>query len=168
MEKRSSIVGGAILIIVGVLFLLVQLFPGLVALLDIDRQWPLTIVAVGGLFVFGALLGTPPLAIPGSIIAGTGILLYYQNLTGDWASWAYAWTLYPGFVGVGIILMNLLSGRVKRGFQEGGNLIAVSVVLFVIFAAFFNGLGGLGQFWPVILILAGLWLLLRNRFSRRR
>lgn len=167
MEKRSSIVGGAILIIVGALFLLVQLFPGLVDLLDIDRQWPLTIVAVGGLFVLGALLGTPPLAIPGSIIAGTGVLLYYQNLSGDWASWAYAWTLYPGFVGIGIILMNLLSGRVKRGIQEGGNLIVVSVVLFVVFAAFFNGLGGLGQFWPVILILAGLWLLLRNGLGRR-
>jgi hypothetical protein len=113
-------------------------------------------------------VGTPPFDIPGVIISGAAIFLYCQDLPGDWASWAYAWTLYPGFVGVGIILMNLLSGRVKRGFQEGGNPIVVSVVLFVIFAAFFNGLGGFGQFWPVILILAGLWLLLRNRLSRQR
>ena len=93
MEKKSSIIGGAILILAGVFFLLAQFFPGLVSWFNIGQQWPLIIIFVGGLFLAGALLGTPPLAIPGSIIGGTGLLLYYQNASGDWASWAYAWTL---------------------------------------------------------------------------
>ena len=104
MEKRSSIVGGLILIGVGTMFLLLQLFPSLADQIDLARQWPLVIVTVGGVFLLTAVLGTPPLAIPGSIIGGIGGILYYQNLTGDWASWAYVWALIPGFVGVGIIL----------------------------------------------------------------
>ena len=163
MEKRSSIVGGLILILVGSLFLLMQLFPGLAEQIDLARQWPLIIIAIGGFFLLAALLGTPSLAIPGSIVGGIGSLLYYQNLTGNWDSWAYAWALIPGFVGLGIMLMYLLRGQPKRAFREGGRQLVVSLVLFVIFAAFFNGLGGLGQYWPVILILVGSWMLLKRR-----
>lgn len=163
MEKRSSIIGGLILIAAGVLFLLLQLFPGLAEQVDLARQWPLIIVAIGGFFLLAALLGTPSLAIPGSIVGGIGAILYYQNLSGDWASWAYVWTLIPGFVGVGTFLMYLLRGQFKRGLREGGNPVAVSVAMFLVFAAFFNGLGGLGQYWPVLLILLGGWMLLKRK-----
>lgn len=163
MEKRSSIIGGLILILVGSLFLLLQLVPGLAEQVDMARQWPLIIVAVGGFFLLAALLGTPPLAIPGSIVGGIGGLLYYQNLTGNWDSWAYAWALIPGFVGIGIFLMNLLQGRLKHGLHEGGSLMVISAIMFVVFGAFFNGLGGLGRYWPVLLILAGGWMLVKRR-----
>ncbi len=166
MEKKSSIIGGAILILAGVFFLLVQFFPALVSWFDIGQQWPLIIIFVGGLFLVGALLGTPPLAIPASIIGGTGLLLYYQNASGDWASWAYVWSIYPGLVGVGILLMQTLSGNFRQGVRESSILFLISVVLFAIFGAFFNGLGGLGQFWPVLIIGLGLWLLWKNRDAR--
>lgn len=166
MEKKSSIIGGAILILAGIFFLMVQFFPGLVSWFDIGQQWPLIIIFVGGLFLAGALLGTPPLAIPGSIIGGTGLLLYYQNASGDWVSWAYAWTLYPALVGVGILLMQTLSGNFRQGVRESGVLFLISVLLFAVFGAFFNGLGGLGQFWPVLIIGLGLWLLWKNRDAR--
>jgi hypothetical protein len=163
VERKSSVVGGIILILVGAFFLLVQLFPGLLSWFDISQQWPLIIIFVGGLFLLGAILGTPPLAIPAMVIGGTGLMLYYQNATGNWESWAYIWTLYPGLVGVGIILMHTLNGKFKQGLREGGNLLLISAVMFVVFAAFFNGLGVLGQFWPVLIIVAGLWLLWKNR-----
>ncbi|MCP4424953.1 MAG: hypothetical protein GY803_10700 [Chloroflexi bacterium] len=163
MEKRSSIVGGLILILVGSLFLLMQLFPSLADQVDFARQWPLMIVAVGAFFLLAALFGAPPLAIPGSIVGGIGGILYYQNLTGNWASWAYVWALIPGFVGIGIFLMHMLRGQFQKGIREGGPQIAISAVMFVVFAAFFNGLGGLGQYWPVLLILVGGWLLLKRR-----
>ncbi len=88
MQKRGSIIVGTILILVGALFLLAQIFPSIAINLDIGRQWPLIIVTVGGLFIVSAFLGTPPLAIPGSIVAGIGMILYVQNLTGTWSSWA--------------------------------------------------------------------------------
>ncbi|MBK8985582.1 MAG: hypothetical protein IPM39_05805 [Chloroflexi bacterium] len=163
MEKKSSIVGGVILIFAGVLFLLVQFFPGLVNWFDMSQQWPLIIIFVGGLFLLGALLGTPPLAVPATIIGGTGLILYYQNISGNWGSWSFLWTLYPGLAGLGVLLMHTLSGKFRQGLREGGPPLVVSGVLFVIFAASFNGLGRLGQFWPLLIIAVGLWLLWKNR-----
>ncbi len=163
VEKRSSIVGGMILIIVGAVFLLVQFVPGLGEWFDIGRQWPLIIVFVGALFLLGALLGTPPLAFPAVITGGTGLILYYQNITGNWDTWAYIWTLYPGMVGVGMVLMHTLSGSLGRGLREGAPLLLLSAVLFAIFGSFFNGFGLMGQFWPVFIILGGLWLIWNSR-----
>lgn len=166
MQKRSSIVGGLILIALGVVFLLLQAFPGLAGVLDLTRQWPLFIVAVGGFFLLGALLGAAPLAIPGMIIGGIGSILYYQNLTGNWESWAYAWALIPGFVGLGMIIMGWLDAENRGAVSAGGRLLVVSLVMFVVFGAFFGMLGFTGQLWPLVLIGLGVWLLFRNR--RRR
>jgi len=167
MQKRGSIVGGLILIFVGVLFLLLQAFPDLAAQFNPTLQWPLVIVAVGSLFILGAVLGTASLAVPGAIIGGIGGLLYYQNLSGDWGSWAYAWTLIPGFVGIGLILMGLLDSQKRSSIRDGIRLIVISFILFVIFGGFLGGLDKLGQFWPLLLILAGAWMLWRNRTGKR-
>lgn len=163
MEKRSSIIGGTILILMGLLFLSFQMFPELAEQLDIGRQWPLIVIGVGVLFLLGALVGTPPLAVPGSVIAGIGGILYYQNVSGDWASWAYIWALIPGFAGIGTMLMGLLTPGGRRNVREGGRLVVISLVMFLIFGAFFGGLGRLGQYWPVLLIGIGGWLILKNR-----
>ena len=168
MKNRGSIVGGLILILVGVLFLLLQAFPKLAAQFDPELQWPLLIVAVGGLFLLGALLGTPSLAIPGAIVGGIGALLYYQNVSGNWESWAYAWALIPGFVGVGLVLMGLLDQEKRSSIREGVRLIFISLLLFAVFRGFLGGSEALGQLWPVVLILAGVWMLWRNRSGRGR
>ena len=83
MQNRGSIIGGLILILVGALFLLLQAFPDLAAQFDPGMQWPLIFVAVGLLFMIGAVLGEASLAVPGAIIGGLGGLFYYQNLSGD-------------------------------------------------------------------------------------
>jgi hypothetical protein len=163
MHKRSSIVIGTILILVGLLFLVIQLFPGLALNLDLGQQWPLIIVSVGMLLILSAVLGSPALAIPGSIVSGIGGILYVQNLTNTWASWAYIWTLIPGLAGIGLILSGLLGHRRRSFWREGSRLLLTSFVLFLVFGAFFNGLGGLGRYWPIVLILLGLWMLLPRR-----
>lgn len=163
MHKRSSIIIGTILILVGLLFLVIQLFPGLAFNLDIGRQWPLIIVSVGVLLILSALLGSPALAIPGSIVSGIGGILYVQNLTNTWESWAYIWTLIPGFVGIGLILAGLLGHQRRASWREGSRLLLISAVMFFIFGAFFNGLGGLGRYWPIALIGLGLWMMLPRR-----
>lgn len=165
MQKRSSITGGIILIATGVLFLLLQMYPALADSLNIGRQWPLIIVGVGVFFLIGAM-GKPQLTIPGSVLSGIGGILYYQNLSGNWASWAYVWTLIPGFVGIGLILAGVLERKNGVGWHAGIRLMVISLVLFAIFAVFFNGLGGWGQLWPVLLILAGVWLVIQNRRAR--
>lgn len=166
--RSSSVIGGIILILVGLFFLILPLFPNLADQIDIEQQWPLIIAAIGALFLLAALLGTPRLAVPGSVITGIGLLMYYQNLNDAWETWSYAWTLIPGFVGIGTILMFALRGNARAGFQQGGRLILISLVLFAIFGALFGGVLAFGQIWPLLLIGLGFWLLAKNLFRTRR
>ncbi|MCB8916675.1 MAG: hypothetical protein H6988_11450 [Pseudomonadales bacterium] len=161
MQKRGSIVGGLILILVGSVFLAMQVFPDLAARFDLARHWPLFFVGLGGLFLLGSLVGDRGMAVPGSVLAGLGGLFYYQNTTGDWGSWAYAWALIPGFVGVGTFLMHFLQGHLRRAVKEGGGLIFTSFVLFMVFGAFFGEWVSLRLAGPLLLIGLGVWLLLK-------
>lgn len=166
-QGRSNLALGVILLLLGAWFLAVQLVPGLGDLINIEGSWPLIVVAVGGiLLLIGLLLGVPDMAVPACVVGGIGVLLYWQNATGNWGSWAYAWTLIPGFVGLGIILAGLIGGRPGSAVREGGGLIIISLILFAIFASFLGGLNLLGAYWPVLLIVLGLWLLARPWLRR--
>ena len=134
MSKRGSLVGGIILILIGGLILINQLLGGI----GIQISWPLILVGMGLLFIlFGAIFGIGGLAVPGSILTGLGLIFYYQDYTGDFTSWTYMWALIPGFVGVGV----LISGLINPGTGKGGwSLLAISAVLFIIFAAIFGEL----------------------------
>ncbi len=161
-NRRGSLVVGLILILLGGLFLLGQFMPGLQSWVNLQFSWPLIIIGVGVLFLFAGLLaGVPDLAVPAAIIGGIGGLLYWQNQTGNWGSWAYAWTLIPGFVGVGIILAGLLGRRPGKALHEDMNVIIVSLILFTIFSSFLGGRNLFGPYWPMLLIVFGLWLLIR-------
>jgi hypothetical protein len=163
MQKRSSIIGGLILIIAGVFFLLLQMAPDLLPAIDMGRQWPLIVIGVGVLLGLGALLGAPPLAIPGAIVSGIGGILYYQNLTGNWETWAFVWALIPGFVGLGMIGMGVLDRDERDKIAVGVRLFLISLAIFILFAVMFTSLGVIEQFWPILLILTGLWFLVRSR-----
>lgn len=157
-EKRTNIAGGVILILVGVLLLAVQLLPGVV----IQFSWPWMVIFVGlFLFAVGALVGEPGMAVPATIVGGIGGILFYQNATGHWESWSFLWSLIPGFVGVGIVLMNLLRGEEDGSLREGGMLILISLTLFAVFGSFFGAIGLVGDYWPLLLILLGILILVR-------
>src|SRR5512133_2220215 len=120
-RTRSNVVGGGLLILMGLLFLAYQVMPERLHWLQVESSWPLIVIAVGAfLLVFGLLVGAPGMAIPASIVGGIGAILYWQNLTGNWESWAYIWALIPGFVGIGTILNGLLGGGRLRESLEGG------------------------------------------------
>jgi len=163
-QRRSSLAGGLVLILLGALFLAVQWVPGL----QIWFSWPLIIIGIGVLLlIVGLLTGVPAMAIPACIVGGIGGLLYWQNATGNWESWAYAWTLIPGFVGVGMVLSGLLGGDTRQMVRGGGWLILISLVLFAVFASFFGALGLVGSYWPVLLIGLGLLVLAQSLFRSR-
>lgn len=167
-QRRSNLVFGTLLFLIGGWFLALQFFPGLGDIINLDYEWPLLVVATGAVFFLFALLARAPgLAVPAAIISGIGGLLYYQNSTGDWESWAYAWTLIPGFVGVGVLLSNLLEGRFMRGVREGLSLIVFSLILFGFFGAFLGGPEVLTTYWPVLLILLGIRVMMRGVFPAK-
>jgi hypothetical protein len=163
-SNRTQLIFGIILILLGAWFLAVRTMPDLQSLLGRFSEWPWQIIGAGiVLLVIGLVIGAPRMAIPACVVAGIGGILYYQNLSGDWASWSYMWTLIPGFVGVGNILAGILGGDFRRSFGHGLNLIITSAVLFLIFAAFFGGLDLLGAYGPaMLLILLGAWIVARG------
>jgi hypothetical protein len=166
-SRRSGLAGGLILILVGGAFLAAQFVPGLRSWFGAENSWPLIVVGVGILFlVLAVALRAPPLAVPGCIVGGIGCLLFYQNATGNWESWAYAWTLIPGFVGLGVVLAGLMEGQARRALSSGLWLMLISLVAFVVFGSFL-GLGRFSPYWPVLLILGGLLILGQTLFGRR-
>jgi bacteriorhodopsin len=106
--------------------------------------------------------------IPGTIISGIAGILMWQNATGRWFSWAYVWTLIPGFVGLALFVFSLVSPR------EGANkdvrlasrwLMGISLALFLVFTTF---LSPMRWFWAVLalaLIGTGGYLIIRSRRS---
>jgi hypothetical protein len=170
ISRRSNtggLVGGSILIGLGALFLLAQFF-GFAAWAYV---WPLAIVGLGLLFFIGMLAGGKTaggLAVPGTILSSIGLVLLFQNITGHWETWSYGWTIIVLAVGVGLFIAGAWSGNLDQR-HSGLRVAEIGFVLFVLFGAFFElVLGGFGgsrlqqAAFPVLLILIGLYLVLRR------
>src|SRR5689334_6565604 len=109
---------GVILVLIGVLFFAREITgPNFW-----HWSWPLIVIAAGGLLfalMFAIGRGSSGLAIPGSIVTTTGLILLIQNTFGIWQTWAYAWALIvPTAIGVGIWLMGTWGGKPRQ--QEVG------------------------------------------------
>jgi hypothetical protein len=163
-QNRTNLFLGILLILIGGWLVLSRQVPAVQNWIDDNFTWAIWVMGAGLLvFVIGLLTGAPGMAIPASIIAGIGGILYYQNQTGNYASWSYMWALIPGFVGVGTILTGLLGEHTRRNLSHGLNLIVISAVLFLVFATFFGGLSILGDYGAaIVLILLGVYLLIRG------
>jgi hypothetical protein len=159
---------GASFILFGLLLLVGQL-------LHIDflsLLWPFFIIVPGVALFLAALLASgksgEPLAIGGSIITMVGCILLFQNVTGLWSTWAYAWALIaPTSIGLGLLLWGAIKGHPDK-VKEGLNLAGIGLVIFLVAGAFFElvlgvsgfGLGPLAL--PFLLIGLGIVLILVN------
>jgi len=171
-RNRTQLTLGIILILIAVAMLVFKANPSLSEYIQISMGWPTWIIIGGGIFLlFGLLVGEPDMAIPASIFAGVGSILYYQNASQDWSSWSYMWTLIPGFAGVGNILAGLFGAKFRKSISEGFRLLFISTIMFLIFASMFGGLVILGPNKEFILagllILFGIWLIIRGLIRPR-
>lgn len=164
---------GAVLVVLGALFLAQQIFG--IGFASISG--PLFVVAVGVAFFVAMFVGgksASGLAIPGSIITTIGLILTFQDYFGRFDTWSYAWALIVVAVGVGLVIKGFWTDDAKT-FQAGLRTASVGAVLFVVFGAFFElvlRIGGLeyatvsGWFWPVLLIAAGVAILVGRGSGR--
>jgi hypothetical protein len=176
-QRRPSMVLGGLLVLIGAILLVGQLVR-----IDVGHYgWPFFVIAPGVVILFVALMARGALgeglAILGSIITVTGLILLYQNATDHFESWAYAWTLiFPGAVGLGMILYGLVAGR-PGNVRAGTRLVGIAAILFLLGVAFFEGIIGIGgyQFGRTagvavggLIIAMGALLLFLNLTSSRR
>jgi hypothetical protein len=169
-ERRSDLIIGIILLAVGGWFLAAQfqLVPKITELINLQYEWPLIVVGVGILLFFiGLFTRNPGMSVPACIVGGIGGILYWTNSTGNWGGWTYLWTLIPGFAGVGIILSTLLGGEERRGYRDGLMLILISAIMFIAFYMLFSGQGYFVKYWPVLIILAGIWVIVQTIFHKK-
>ena len=110
--NRSNLFLGLLLILIGGWMVVTRQVPSAQNWLDENFIWPMWVIGAGALvFLIGLITGNPGMAIPASIVAGIGGILYYQEVNQNYGSWSYMWTLITGFVGVGEILAGLLGDR---------------------------------------------------------
>ena len=135
-RARSAIASGTILVVLGVLLLVARLVPGFFGHLT----WPFIVIGVGALLlVLAVATGNAGLAVPACIVGGIGLILWWQNAHNQWETWSYAWTLIPGFVGVGALVQGLLESKPVKALLDALWPILISAVLFVVFSSFFGG-----------------------------
>lgn len=167
---------GGLLIVLGVALLAVQL-------LDIRFGrflWPFYVIVPGVLlFIFALFTGGElgeGLSAFGGMVTMTGVLLLYQNSTGHWESWAYAWALIaPASVGLAHTIYGGLRGRGNL-IRSGIHLVTIGVILFLVGGIFFEAIIGISGFgfrlsglvWPMILIGLGVFMLIGTFLPARK
>lgn len=171
-RQPGVIVPAIILIGVGVFFLLSN--AGLLGTLNVAQLWPIFPVLTGvALLVqyFAGRMRDPDLVTGGSIslMIGLFFFLFTLNVTIaplgriDWSDMARLWPAFPTIVGLGLALRWLVGGL-----RETELLIPVTILFIVGFAGFGFTLAGLPTFsfifsyWPVLLIVIGVIVLLRS------
>ena len=170
-ERSPAITLGVVLVVIGAL-----LFVGQLADIGIDDiGWPFIIVAVGAVMLFLGLFVSleQGMVIGGTVVTTVGLVLAYQNTTGLWATWAYAWALVgPAASGLGMAIWGIRTGGGGAtrnglwGFLGGLALFAVGFL-------FFEGVIGLSgerlpfADWllPAAVIAIGVVLLARGLLS---
>lgn len=165
---KSSLRTGLALILLGVIFLVLQILPGIKEVFRGENAPALVLFGVALLLaIIGIAAGAAGMIIPVCIVAGIGGIFYWQTALGaGYLTWSYAWTLIPGFVGVGIFLNELLNGHPLKGLSDALGPIAFSIVGFLVFASAFGGITMLGVYWPALLIVLGLLFLVQPLLKR--
>lgn len=144
-----------------------------------DNGWPLFVIAPGLVLLLASVVPPVPkgvgFAIAGSIVTVIGLVLFYQQSSDHWESWAYAWALVgPGAAGLGMLAYGLLfrQGDLVR---VGLSLCAIAAVLFTAGFWFFESIFDSGRapadldtWWPVGLIGIGLIVLIGGMVGSTR
>ncbi|MCI0690665.1 hypothetical protein L0337_01515 [candidate division KSB1 bacterium] len=155
VNQRSSIGFGVLLIVFGALFLAANL-------LEIRWRdlWPALFFA-GAAINFAIFLGNRSnygVLMPATILLTYGVLFQYCALAGWW----HMSELWPAFIlgpGLGLLMMY------RFGKRESGLLIPAFILigLSAVFFVAFGPLRSYSRYWPVVLIIIGVLLLLKRQ-----
>jgi hypothetical protein len=171
-DAPPGLVAGIILVVAGVAFLLIRVADMALG----SSSWPLWLI-VPGLAMLAGSFAIPPrgglgLAVPGTMIAIVGGILWVQDAYGLYSTWAYAWALVaPTGPGLAILLYGLVRGDHELA-SDGLRTFLVGIGLFLGFALFFEGVIGisghrvanLDEVLPYVLVGFGVLLVVASLF----
>jgi hypothetical protein len=165
-DRGSSIAAlGSIILVIGALAYFLDMASVDVASWLGGSGWTLFVIVPGLALLVAAAFLRDGIAltttVAGAVVTTVGALLLYQDQTAHYESWAYAWALIPGSVGVALAVHGL---RFRRSdlVSVGTRMIAVFGVLLLVGAWFFETIFrtnrapfDLGDNWPIVLIALG-------------
>lgn len=150
--NRPALLPGVILIGLGVYFFLRELdLPQLAAYLS----WPVILIIIGAAFLITSFSSQKQkmLVLPGSILTLLGIHFWGMHFSPEWPT---HWSFFPGIVGLAFLLTFLRT-------RETSQLVPATILLAVFVLAYlFNDLSLILDWWPVALIIVGVFLLVRR------
>lgn len=169
----STLAIGVVLVLIGA-----ALFAGQLLGIGIeDIGWPFFVIAAGvAILVIGLVVADEQgMVIGGAITTTVGLVLLYQDQTGRWESWAYAWALVgPAASGLGMVLWGVRSSN-AGDIRNGAWGFLGGLGMFVVGFLFFEGVIGIGgdrlalPEWllPVAVIAIGVVVLGRGLLEHR-
>jgi hypothetical protein len=149
---NKSVITGIALITIGAIFLLPNFTE-----LTLRDLWPILMLGPGVLFFIGfsADRRNYGLLMPGSILTTYGLLFLFNSIVG----WQMMEVLWPTFMlgpALGFLLMYFL-GKKEMG------LLVPGIVFGILTLTFFLHNTGFASFWPVLIIIAGIILIIKSR-----
>ncbi|WP_017755992.1 LiaF transmembrane domain-containing protein [Calidifontibacillus oryziterrae] len=161
MKKKQGIFPGLILIGIGIYFLMDQLNLPIVKNIF---TWPTLLLIIGLSFLLQAYLAKDAQSVfPGIILFGLGVHFHGRDIFDFWPD---HWAVYTLIVGIAFIFRHQ---KTKNGIVPGIILLVISLL-----GLFYDGIiswmnyigkavGWLESFWPVALILIGIYIIFKKR-----
>lgn len=155
--KISDFIIGLALVLLGLIFLFENF--GIIEF-DFSRMWPLIVILAGSGFWIGFFRSRKDsgLILPGTILLVYGFLFLFCALYGWW----YMENLWPGFLfgpGLGFVLMYLFGEKEVGLLIPGSILLGLSIIFFLRYSVILD-------YWPLILIAVGLYLIYKHSKSK--
>ncbi|NSL51579.1 LiaI-LiaF-like domain-containing protein [Calidifontibacillus erzurumensis] len=158
--KKQSFFLGIFLIGLGGYFLLKKLnFP----FLDTVLTWPTFLILLGIAFIFQSIFSPDKQSIfPGVILTGLGIHFHGQAL---FQFWPDHWAIYTLIISIAYFVHHY---KMKKGFGSGILLLLISIIglfydsMFGWISYFREAIGFIGNFWPILLIVVGVYILFKK------
>lgn len=148
-SHRSNLMLGVFLIILGIFILIVQ-----IENFYWRSFWPSILISLGILFVIGFLINRLnfSLLMPAAILLIIGALFQYCTLF-DWYRMEYLWPTFILAPGIGFFFMYFFGPKNNKLWIPGIILITIAVIFYAQFWYCF-------RFWPIVLIIIGVYLIL--------
>lgn len=155
--RRQSVIGGIILILLGLYFLLRQMDVPLFNQLSI---WPIILIALGLFFIFSSLFDVRRDGgmFPGVILFGIGLHFLGNELFPS--TWPNHWAVYTYIVSIAFFAQFLLT-RHKANLVPAFVLLGVSLFS-TIWSDYWRDMSW-EYVWPALLILGGLIIIFRRK-----